>query len=814
MLDNLENDTAQDQTPSDISSDQTPPVAEQNSADVQPAEPVLAEEPKILLGGEPLDVTEKSSETSDVLPVVKTKRSKKKFTISIIIFLLVVAAGAVYYFYFFNKSAEFVERKVTPSSAVLGFATYKETPVAIKPAVAPYKIASDLSNIDNTLSFYQPTGQYNGEITNEMKASLAKNSFVVSRSKYGESEFFKLYEPNRYRYIPNFITSDSMLHNYHLMFDFLLENVEEEYLAAELKTLSANMLAESISQYNSVKGTKWENAAKRNVGFFAVGAKLQNPSTVVPDIVKTEVDKELALIDAHNESMIESPVMNIGTKKGASVGGVSLEQLKEDYTQYVPRGHYDKSDLLKAYFRSMMWYGRLSFRIKNEDEIKSGVLITLALNDKKNKTSWDKIYEPINFFVGKSDDITYYDFEDLVVEVYGTDAALKTVSTDAKRLALFVTKANALDPPKINSMPIFDASIQTDRDKEIKAFRFMGQRFTLDASIFQRLVYREVGDVSSKRMLPKALDIPAAMGSEEALKILTADGETKYKNYSENMASMKSYIAKLPMDNWSQNLYCGWLFMLKPLTEEVATGYPTFMQNDAWTRKQLNTFLGSWTELKHDTILYSKQVYAEAGGGDEVVAHDDRGYVEPVPYVYARLTSLLDMTISGLDSRGLLSTTIKADLTLLKELSLSLKTISEKELRNEVLTDSEYELIRSYGAQLEHFWLQVMKNDPTYMTYGGPSDYLSENPLALIADVATDPNGTVLEEATGYVSPIYVVFPIDGKLRIAKGGVYSYYEFTQPSSNRLTDKEWRTLLRSKSAPGRPAWTNTFTAQSD
>jgi len=31
--------------------------------------------------------------------------------------------------------------------------------------------------------------------------------------------------------------------------------------------------------------------------------------------------------------------------------------------------------------------------------------------------------------------------------------------------------------------------------------------------------------------------------------------------------------------------------------------------------KQLNTVLGSWSELKHDTILYAKQVYAELGGG-------------------------------------------------------------------------------------------------------------------------------------------------------------------------------------------------------
>ena len=61
-------------------------------------------------------------------------------------------------------------------------------------------------------------------------------------------------------------------------------------------------------------------------------------------------------------------------------------------------------------------------------------------------------------------------------------------------------------------------------------------------------------------------------------------------------------------------------------------------------------------------------------------------------------------------------------------------------------------------------------------------------------DVATDPNGTVLEEAIGGISEIYVVVPVDGKLRIAKGGVFTYYQFEQPLSDRMTDSQWRQKL--------------------
>ena len=49
-----------------------------------------------------------------------------------------------------------------------------------------------------------------------------------------------------------------------------------------------------------------------------------------------------------------------------------------------------------------------------------------------------------------------------------------------------------------------------------------------------------------------------------------------------------------------------------------AKGYPSFMRNEAWTDKSLNTSLGSWAELRHDTILYAKQSGIECGGdGDE-----------------------------------------------------------------------------------------------------------------------------------------------------------------------------------------------------
>ncbi|MFA5248219.1 MAG: DUF3160 domain-containing protein [Patescibacteria group bacterium] len=762
------------------------------------------------------------SESSRIPPVMPESKSKKKtLIISVVLGVFVVIALAVYFI--LPKHGQEVIKKtvedVYKPAVVLAskFATYEEVPVNVSPKIPAYSVSQNLSNVTNVSDFF---------FSDAAKSLLVKNAFVVKPSY--NNEFFPLYESNRYSYTPSFITTDSMLHNYHLMFDFLLKQLEEQKLTAELKQLNASMLSESLDQYSSLKGTEWENAAKRNVGFFAVGSKLLDPSVNIPLIVASEVNQELILIETH-QGIEKSLVMNIGGGQDTMIdtpqGPQSLEALKEDYSQYIPRGHYDKTEQLKAYFKSMMWYGRLTFRMKSDDEIKSALLITLALNNGNNQNNWNKIYEPVNFFVGKSDDITYYQFKDLAEKTYSSNVTLQMVTTDKNKFASFVETTKILEPPQINSMPIFQASIQPDREKEIKGFRFMGQRFTIDASIFQRLIYREVGDKTKScqaykpedtscllgaRCLPKGLDIPATMGSSEALNILKGLGETQHACYSENMSNMNDYVLGLKTETWTQNLYWGWLYQLRPLLDLKQSGYPSFMQNSAWARKDLNTFLGSWSQLKHDTILYAKQVYAELGaGGPE--EKDDRGYVEPNPYVYARLASLLKMTNEGLEVRGLLTTSMKDNLSKMEQLAMSFKTISEKELNNENLADEDYELIRSYGGQLEHLWLEINKDEPQYKELG-QRDFLDQNPAAIVADVATDPNGQVLEEGTGKISEIYVVVPIDGKLRVAKGGVYSYYEFTWPMSDRLTDKKWREIINSDQAPQLPEWTNAFVAQ--
>ncbi|HNZ83659.1 MAG TPA: DUF3160 domain-containing protein [Candidatus Pacearchaeota archaeon] len=674
---------------------------------------------------------------------------------------------------------------------VNSFAEYTESKIDYNPQIPDYSIDPELANVD------MQAGKINDILSLDQKKNLSKNGFVVAWTENGKpigyNEFFQLYEKNRYSNIPNFITTDSVLHSYHLIFNDVLSSVEKEYLISDLKKLNEFMLLQAYKQYDQLKDTAWENAAKRNLGFYTIGAKLLDDKIKIHDAIKECVQKDLENIAKH-DGIKDSCVLNIGNNPD------DLNNLKEDFTQYIPRGHYEKDESLKKYFQSMMWYGRINFSFLNEDNIKASILSALALSDKENRSIWEKIYQTTAFFSGKSDDVNIIQIEPYVKEIYGDNPDIVLMASDLSKFNQVKEKIQKISPPQINSMPIFTEEINpTDKEKQILGFRFMGQRYTIDSDIFQRLIDREVPG----RMLPNGLDIPAAMGSKEAYSILEKIGETKFPNYSSNMLKIKDKISSMDKKNWSENLYWAWMGTLSPLLEERGQGFPKFMQNQAWQRKSLNSYLGSYAELKHDTILYAKQAYAEMGGGGEDQV--PKGYVEPNPEVYAKLYSLVAMTKTGLEKRELIDNNWKEILDIMLDLSDKLKEISQKELNNTELSSQDYDFINGYGGTLEHLYILIAK------TKGSVSD-LSESKSAIITDIATDPNGSVLEIGNGNVIPIYVIAPIQGNLVLTKGGVYSYREFSWPMKDRLTDSKWREMIEKSDSPTMPDWTSIFVSK--
>lgn len=680
--------------------------------------------------------------------------------------------------------------------------------------VPAYTVSPRLGNILNKNQFKSGTdnvGDYYFalELPEAAARLIEQNGFAVMDS-LNHREYYSRYERNRYNYVPSFITTDSVVHTFHLMYDYVLKDVERSNLMLSLKKLSHNMAEASYHQYVSLKGTEFENAAFRNVAFFGVGSKLLDSDFTVKEEVADLVGKEIALIEAH-VGISESPLINFGQTFDSPTDYYNV-----DYSQFTPRGHYTQSEELQDYFKASMWYGQMTLRSAYPDEVRSALLMTSALQTAENSQDWRTIFQTINFFVGECDDITPIDYAQSLSDIYGNAITALPVVTDKSKFEQALKVIKDLPPPAINSIPVYEDTIQPDRDEAITGLRFLGQRFTIDASIIQRLIDRETKD----RMLPNALDVPAAFGSDEAYNILQSDySVNQYPDYDENLGNVRKYVSAVKDNVWTSNLYWSWLNMLRPLTSNIdRTGYPFFMQNVAWTRKELNTFLGSWTELKHDTLLYAKQPMAEmgGGGGDEPPPPDDRGYVEPNPELFGRLALLVKQTQDGLSAANLMTDEAADALGNLYGIANKLTEISQKELANTELTSEEYDFIRHYGGALEHIWDAAKKDELKALEakygYANKDSYLYEHPDAIVADVATDPNGFVLEEATGFAKTIVVAFPRNDGVVLGVGLVYSQYEFTVPINERMTDEAWHQALNSNHIPPLSEWKKAFVVQ--
>ena len=783
----------------------------------------------------------------------------------IILVLAVALAGISGYFIGFWRGQQEPLEPVSPSTLktepidLSGFQTeklsfikyYSLSPLDIGLQVSQYNLPLQTDEISNFDDFSTKIS-----LSNDALNLLGKNGFVVILNPFDPKEEYitQPYKTLKDVEIPIFITSDSLLHLYHIQFDETLRQIEEKEFYDKIWEISNELLDDSIEKYNDASGDLKE-ALKRNVAYFAValellkpredqlckdGWKCEDPGLAsayfkeedlekykfeTPDFVKSEVEKELDLIEKH-EGFSESPIFIY----------------KEDYSQYVPRGHYTRSEKLKNYFKVFMWYGRISMLLKGTDTISPGKtdpfnlealistydakiqtmqasLIASKFAEREElKDRWDRIYSVTAFYVGLSDDLGPYEYIEAMNSVFGGKFDPNNLTEE--NIGKLKAKLAEYMPPKIfggtgdcGINPPFTPEQADQCLEKTKGFRLIGQRFIPDSYMFSNLVgaYTDVylGDKDCSevftcvisgagrpiRGFPRGLDVMALLGSERAKELLNELDDSNYVKYDEAYKKLEDEFNNFTVAEWNKNLYWSWLFTLKPLLKEFRDDYPTFMQTKAWQDKELTTALASWAELRHDTILYAKQSYTPTELGPPLPEKPVVGYIEPVPEFYNRLLALTRMTTKGLDEMNVLDNSAKHRLESLEKILERLVELSEKELKNEELTPEDYDFIKSFGEELNAVIAEV--DDKAKKT-------------TIVADVHTDQNTRqVLEEGVGYVDLIVVAYKVpDGRILIGAGPVMSYYEFKQPMEDRLTDEKWRDMLGSN-PPEKPEWISNF-----
>jgi len=632
------------------------------------------------------------------------------------------------------------------------------------------------------------------QLTSAQKEALARQGFVATGDLggYQPLKFWHVYEEARYQGVPLLVTTDAVLNAYHTIFDTTLQYLEETTFLTRAVDMSEALQAAASDQVNTATDPAVKEAALANEAYFAVGNSLLKGATTAPDRVRDQVEAELALIEAAG-GLETSPILSY----------------TEDYSQYKPRGHYTRSEELKRYFKAMMWYGHTAFWVNPKqpdvDEAlarrltRQAALITLSLTGDAEQ-SWKAVYEPTSFMVGNADDLSAADMRPAMGVALGSQTpALDDLGSDAGIDALR-SELSKLPAPMILSHVDTDPQ-GTSQEEAERSFRVMGQRYIPDSYAFQQLVWRHVGTEDKKRLMPMGLDAMSVLGSDQAFEIITGTyGQDQFENWESQLMKVKAQFDTRSPVFWPANLYTGWLDALREAMAFPPDGAPDLMKTKVWARKSLNAGLGSWTELRHDTILYAKQSVVAEGGGDEPPLTP--GYVEPYPAFYGQMAQLATTSRDGLESYGLLDQVVEDKLNGMIDLCTTLKAIAEKELAGQDLTLEEKNTILYFGGTLEHLELFTLDDGRNL----NPTDEKSP----VVADVHSEyVTNTALEEGTGYPLVLYAVLKVDGKQRVLIGASYDYYEFTVPIDKRLTDEEWQAALDAGKAPPQPVWTNEF-----
>lgn len=717
------------------------------------------------------------------------------------------------------------------------------------------------------------------------KEVLKKNGFVVSERlgtpTFAEA-FYRIWNDD----LPVFVSTDALLQAWHRSYDAMLEELEE----TSLFFLMEQMLDGMASQVKSAAKIVGEGVLKESVLdadlFVTVARSLLGGSPVASEL--NQAARVAATLDAIKSESLVDCFRLFGNPRTV------------DFSQFKVRGHYENSERLGRYFKTVMWLGRTDLRVAGppfedcmsvrhapyERELGTAIVLHHLLMASDQFQSWFQAEKVVQAFVGWTDSMNFGQLGDLL-----TAAQLKGLES-IQSLETLKRLQDRIDDGQLGAQQIksdyFVAPLGPERLALPRSFTVFGQRFVLDSWALAKSVYDDIlwveNDSTNEvvRRVPSGLDVAfAAFGNRQVVPDLiqrisnsnanrSTNHSVRFRDgmpYQHNLESVRRVIESQNTASWRSTLYLGWLDTLRTLsTPTVDSRFPEAIRTRAWAMKTLNTQLASWTELRHDTILYAKQSYTPPG----LCSYPD-GYVEPRPEFFARLEQLaLDAAflIGGLPVPQWATSTIttraefggqekQVNLASIKQNQVRffeyfaghvarLRRLVEKELHRERFNpeDIRYldQLIQSTrvngaggprrydGWYTRMFYQNALVPDPEFYISDGAQKY-----DALVADVHTDlPSpihgdpGGVLHQATAGVHMLVLAVDHGNEKMIYAGPVFSHFEFEVVGSpKRISDSEWQLKLAEAglgehpgrgaspgqgppwSVPPHPEWTREF-----
>jgi hypothetical protein len=473
-----------------------------------------------------------------------------------------------------------------------------------------------------------------------------------------------------------------------------------------------------------------------------------------------------------------------------------------DFSQYTPRGHYAKSQLLGRFFRAAMWLSRLELNLvsrssrssepgvtPNPEETPREATVALALADLAGRAGVlgqiDELDRAWGALAGAREDVPF-------AELARIQGAAGTALTPAQAYpALKIALGDRYRrTTRLHYMP--------EGSTELPAIATMlGPRIVPDAAATRPLVH---GDLPGRDDLGAA-DLAFALGHDRAKRYLTAD-LAAFPGLDAALDKARS-LALAPPPAGSKDVYGAWLGAVKGLAEAPRGEVPSFMTGDGFRDLRVSSAIAAYGQLKHAYVLIAGEPYSE--GACEV----PDGYVDPALGVwdgliaYAERSAEAFRAIDPRDAAG-----AQGYFARLGGVVRVLRAIAVEELAGRPLSPEALAFLSmvveihaqdigtGYTTSYNGWYFDLFLTRPGETTEAPPgrADEPSMKYAGFIASYFTSAaSGNVAY--VGAKGPRLGVFVVDtgGPPRVVVGPVASAFEHHGPLEKRLDDAQVRKL---------------------
>jgi hypothetical protein len=643
------------------------------------------------------------------------------------------------------------------------------------------------------------------------KELLATHGFVVSE-RLKQQSIGLAYHDAWHADLPVFVTTDAILHAFHMSYDNILQTVERQILIGSLDSLLSR-LHEGVPAL-----------AARYGGQMGMRTPLLDMDFYLA-VARQLLGRGGAPVFAQNTLRISDMLQRIAGESPAEVALFGGGTRVIDFSQFKPRGHYADDPVLQKYFKAMIWLGRTEIYCSapvgdpaapTDSSIQMQALMAVLLVESAHATGaqqhFDRIERILQFFVGDQDNISLGQLSSFIVD-QGIASAAELLPAASWKSFQEKLLQQSFATQRIISQILWSDPFDTAQITPASAFLLVGQRFIVDSYVTGNVVFDRILFEGKKmtRMLPSTFDVLYALGNDAAAQLLQP-ALAQY-HYGTNLAALRYLVDGYDSSFWGGTLYNGWLDALRSLNPPVRRDQlPPFMQTGAWWQEKMNTQLAGWAQLRHDNLLYAKQSYT----GVPICSFPE-SYVEPIPAFFEAMKAIAHQGSSrfGTSDLGSLGS-VRSYFLRMEAIMDTLGGIAGKELSFTPLGEEERRFLQSMLYETQYGCASTITGWYARLYYAGETALQAAD--YVVADVHTSPAdesgaivGWVLHAGTGPVNlGTFLVTLPSGQHIACVGPVLSYYEFVSVNFNRLTDEEWKTQYGS--APAfRPDFVNLYLA---